>query len=342
MTIDARTLTRRSALALGAAALATPALGQAALPPVRVGVLRLASAGPVFIAQDKGYTRDAGVDVTLRFFDAAQPIAVAIASGDIDVGITAFTGGLFNLAGRGQLKVLAAQSREEPGFPLIAYLASKRAHDAGLRTLRDLRGKSVGITQVGSSFHYSLGLITRKLGFPMSDVRMQPLQSLSNLSAALIGGSIEAALLPSTVARPLIDRGEAVLLGWVSDETPWQVGALFAGTRFIQQQRDPLTRYIAAYRKAAAEYHDVLLKRKADGTFDHGPEAAALIEIIARNVNQSAAIVTASLAFVDREARLDWASVADQLQWYQENGFVDRGFGMDAIMDTSFVPPIRR
>ncbi len=66
---------------------------------------------------------------------------MAIASGDIDVGVTAFTGGLFNIAGRGQLRIIAAQSREEPGFPLIAYLASKRAHDAGLRTLRDLRGQ---------------------------------------------------------------------------------------------------------------------------------------------------------------------------------------------------------
>ena len=42
-----------------------------------VGVLRLSSSAPVFIAQDKGYFRDAGLDITLKFFDAAQPIAVA-------------------------------------------------------------------------------------------------------------------------------------------------------------------------------------------------------------------------------------------------------------------------
>ena len=331
---------RRAALALGAGALATPALGQA-LQPLRLGVLRLASAGPVFIAHERGYTREAGLDVTLRFFDAAQPIAVAIAAGDIDGGGTAFTGGRFKQAGRGQLKILAAQSREEPGFPLIAYLASKRAHDAGLRSLRDLRGRTVGITQVGSSFHYSLGLLARKLGFPMSEVRMQPLQSLPNLSAALVGGSIEAALLPATVARPLIDRGDAVLLGWVSDETPWQVGAVFAATRFIQQNRDAVARYLAAYRRGTRAYHDILLKRRPDGTYDHGPEAEALLGMIARHVNQTPAQIVPSLAFVEPDARLQWASVADQLQWYQENGFVDRGFGMDAIMDTSFVEPIR-
>jgi NitT/TauT family transport system substrate-binding protein len=58
----------------------------------KVGVLRLSSSAPVFIAQDKGYFREAGLDVELKFFDAAQPIAVATTSGDVDFGITAFTG----------------------------------------------------------------------------------------------------------------------------------------------------------------------------------------------------------------------------------------------------------
>ena len=60
----------------------------------KIGVLRLSSSAPVFLAQDKGYFREAGLDVELKFFDAAQPIAVATTSGDVDFGITAFTAGL--------------------------------------------------------------------------------------------------------------------------------------------------------------------------------------------------------------------------------------------------------
>ena len=100
----------------------------------KVGVLRLSSSAPVFIAQDKGYFRDAGLDVELKFFDAAQPIAVAITSGDIDFGITAFTAGLYNLAGKGTLKVIGGMSREKAGYPLIGYFASNNAYAAGLRT----------------------------------------------------------------------------------------------------------------------------------------------------------------------------------------------------------------
>src|SRR3954454_18191368 len=64
----------------------------------KLGVLRLSSSAPVFIAQDKGYFREAGLEIELKFFDAAQPIAVATTSGDVDFGITAFTAGLYNLA----------------------------------------------------------------------------------------------------------------------------------------------------------------------------------------------------------------------------------------------------
>src|SRR5262245_19901163 len=80
---------------------------------VAVGVLRFVSSGALFVAVERGYFRQEGLDVELRFFDAAQPIAVAVVTGDVDFGLTAFTAGLFNLAGKGGLTVIAAQARSE-------------------------------------------------------------------------------------------------------------------------------------------------------------------------------------------------------------------------------------
>ena len=65
----------------------------------------------------------------------------------------------YNLAGKGTLKVIGGMSREKAGYPLIGYFASNNAYAAGLKTPRDLAGKRVAVTQVGSSFHYSLSLI---------------------------------------------------------------------------------------------------------------------------------------------------------------------------------------
>ena len=230
----------------------------------KLGVLRLSSSAPVFIAQDKGYFREAGLDIELKFFDAAQPIAVAVTSGDIDFGITAFTAGLYNLAGKGTLKVIGGMSREKAGYPLIGYFASNNAYAAGLKTPKDLAGKRVAVTQVGSSFHYSLGLLADKYKFKLADVKVLPLQSLSNAAAALKGETVDAALLPVSTARPLMETDGAKFLGWVGDETPWQLGAVFASPKTLANK--PLvTKLLAALERADREYHDVILASVKDG-----------------------------------------------------------------------------
>src|SRR6202051_4922918 len=156
----------------GLLALAATGIAQAEeLLKAKVGVLRLSSSAPVFIAQDKGYFHEAGLDIDLKFFDAAQPIAVATTSGDVDFGVTAFTAGLYNLAGKGTLKVIGGMSREKAGYPLIGYFASNNAYSGGLRSPKDLAGRRIAVTQVGSSFHYSLGLLADKYGFKLAGMQ---------------------------------------------------------------------------------------------------------------------------------------------------------------------------
>ena len=60
--------TTRVALAmlLAAAAFAAPSDVSAQTAKAKVGVLRLSSSAPVFIAQDKGYFRQAGLDIELK------------------------------------------------------------------------------------------------------------------------------------------------------------------------------------------------------------------------------------------------------------------------------------
>jgi NitT/TauT family transport system substrate-binding protein len=304
----------------------------------RVGVLRLSSSAPVFIAQDKGYFRDVGLDVELKFFDAAQPIAVATTSGDVDFGVTAFTAGLFNLAGKGTLKVIGGMSREKAGYPLIGYFASNNAYAAGLKMPKDLAGKRVAVTQIGSSFHYSLGLLADKYGFRLGDVKVLPLQSLSNAAAALKGETVDAALLPVSTARKLMDDGGAKLLGWVGDETPWQLGAVFASPKTLANKA-LVTRFLAALQRADREYHDVILSSVADGRAEVNERTKPLLQIIAKYTNLPLEQVVGNCAYIDPDGKLDVKNVANQIEWLQGQGFVDKGITADAIIAGDYVRP---
>ena len=324
---------------MGLLALAASGIARADdLLKAKVGVLRLSSSAPVFIAQDKGYFREAGLDIELKFFDAAQPIAVAVTSGDIDFGITAFTAGLYNLASKGTLKVIGGMSREKAGYPLIGYFASNNAYAAGLTTPRDLAGKRVAVTQVGSSFHYSLGLLADKYGFKLADVKVLPLQSLSNAAAALKGETVDAALLPVSTARALMDANGAKLLGWVGDETPWQLGAIFASPK-TTANKPLVTKLLAALVRADGEYHDVILAAVKDGKAPITETTKPLLEIVAKYTNATLEQVAGNCAYIDPDGKLDVKNVANQIEWLQQQGFVDKGFGVEAIIAGDYVKP---
>ena len=124
-------LTRRHALgALGAsAALAGTGLyaPARAASKVTVGALRFTSHAASFVAYERGYFKEAGLDVDFRFFQAAQPMAVAIASGDVDYAVTAISGGLVSLADKGAIKVIGGALSEEKGIDGQKFLASDAA-----------------------------------------------------------------------------------------------------------------------------------------------------------------------------------------------------------------------
>ena len=209
----------------------------AAQEKVTIAALRFVSSSPIFIALEKGYFKNEGLDVEIKFFQAAQPIAVAVAGGDADLGITGLTGGFYNLAGKGALKIIAAQSREEPGFDFVAYVVTTKAYEAGFKSPAQFPGKTVGITTIGSTFHYNLGKLAEKRAFKLEEVQLKALQSIPNVMAAVKGGQVDAALLPANNAYALEKDGVAKIIGWVHQETPWQLGALFGNTKVIETAR---------------------------------------------------------------------------------------------------------
>ena len=111
------TFNRRQTLAtMGAAAavgLAAPAVAQG--KKITLGALRFTSHSGTFVAYQREYYKQAGLDVELKFFQAAQPMAVAIASGDVDYAVTAISGGLVSLADKGAIKVIGLKRRALTG-----------------------------------------------------------------------------------------------------------------------------------------------------------------------------------------------------------------------------------
>ncbi len=345
MPLTSPNLTRRRLLQACAAstALLGGMHGARAADKVSVGVLRFVSSGPLFLAVERGYFKEQGIDVDLKYFEAAQPIAVAAVSGDVDYGLTAFTGGFYNLAGQGQLKIIGAQSKEAKGFEGNAILVSNAAYEKGFRSIKDFAGKSLGITQVGSSFHYQIGQLARVGGFDLKSVSIRPLQSLPNMVAALKGSQVDAIIIAPHLAKPLISSGEAKLIGWYSDFDEYQFGGLFAATKTLQQKRELTQRFVKAYQKGCADYAEAFMKKDAAGAriFDETSDAAA--KLITKYVypsepeDKGIALVKASAFPADPQARLDVADIYKQIDWMKSEKLVDASVDPKIALDLSFI-----
>jgi NitT/TauT family transport system substrate-binding protein len=324
-------------------ALLCAATAATAQEKVAVGVLRFVSSGALFVAVERGHFKQEGLDLDLKFFDAAQPIAVAVVTGDVDFGLTAFTAGLFNLAGKGGLKVIAAQAKEERGYQGNAILASNAAWENGLRKVEDLKGRSLGITQVGSSFHYQVGQLARLKNFDLKSVDLKPLQSLANMMAALKGNQVDAIIIAPHLATQLVAAGDAKLLGWYSDYDEYQFGALFTSPKLIQGKRATVEKFVRAYQKGAGEFAAALLKRDDSGNRKFDAASNEIAALIAKHVyptqpaDRAVGLVQASTFFVDAKARLNVGDIHDQIAWYKSHGMVDASVDPKTLIDLTFI-----
>jgi NitT/TauT family transport system substrate-binding protein len=326
---------KRTIAVAALALLASSGGSGAAAETIRFGVTRIGNCAPIAIALAKGYFAAEGLQPELTFFEAQAPVAVAVASGDLDFGDAAETAALYNLDEAGRVRIIAGGANEAPTFHALALVASNQAYAAGLTSARDLPGHSFALTQMGTGLQYSLGRVAAKVGFDMSTIKLMPLQSNPNIASALSGGRADAAVFDSTNALPLIEKGEVKLLGWVGDMTgPTPTFLVFASRDLLDHRADTARRFLAAYRKAVGDYYRAFTDaqdRRADG-----PTAPAMLDIIATWVDQPAERMKLGLPYFDREARIDMAAIQDQLDWYHAIGAIKGEALATTVVDTRF------
>ena len=313
-----------------------------AAEPLRLGLLHTLSPAPFYIAQERGYFRDEGIDLTFRFFEAAQPIAAAAVSGDIDVGITALTGGFFALAEKGTLKVIGGGLHEQKGYEGSAILASNKAFDAGLTDVAKLGGHSFAITQYGSSFHYMVGRIAEAKGFDFKSVTLRPVQQIGNMVAAVSTNQVDATIAIASVAKPLAASGQAHILAWAGDLVPEQLTAVFTTPAMIAAHSEVLKHFAAAYQRGVADYREAFLRLGSDGKPIHDDKTDAVIPLLTKYVftGDPAAKqkILDGVGFYDAGGALDVADVLDQVRWFKEQGLVKGDADPASMLDTRFLP----
>ena len=330
-------LNRRHTLGLLGGAAALPMISAPALAntQIKVGALRFTSHAASFVAFERGYFAEDGLDVSFEFFQAAQPMAVAIASGDADYAVTAVSGGLISLAEKGAAKVIGGALSEEAGIDGQKILASNAAFEAGLTSPAALDGKSFAVTQAGSSFHYMGSKIAGAEGVKVS---CKPLQKVGAIIGAMKSGQVDAWSIVPHIAKPMAASGAMHIIGDVADYLPnYQVTTVFTSAANAGNERAKTESFLRAFSKGAADFNAALVDKTA------GEEAAEeMVKLIHKYVytdrpyEKAAPSIRNGAMRINADAALNMASVEDQLNWFKSEKLVKDSITTETLVDGSY------
>ncbi|HUB95684.1 MAG TPA: ABC transporter substrate-binding protein, partial [Stellaceae bacterium] len=232
------------------------------------------------------------------------------------------------------VKIIAGQAHEAKGYQVNAFLVSNAASAAGLKRFDQLAGHTVAISQIGSPVHYAASQVALKNGVAPERLRFLPLQSNSNIISAVTGGTADAGVVPVNVSAAALARGDMKLLGFVGDQVQWQSSAVFIAPKTGSDRGDMVRRFLVALRRGLVDFHAAF--SAPDGTRRDGPTAPAILAILVKWTGLTEAQVRAGIPYVDPQARLDFASMADQLDWFIQQKMLKGPVTVDDVIDRRF------
>jgi NitT/TauT family transport system substrate-binding protein len=315
-----------------APAATAPAAAPAETTTVKVGVLPVISSGPLFIAMERGYLREYGIEVVTEVFDTGARMIPPLATGQLDVGSGAISAALFNAVAREiRLKAVALQAASTPGHGNIAMFVRKDLLDSGaFKDYPDMRGMKVAITTKGTSSEILLDRALQHGGLTMSDVEVVEL-TVTDMAAAFTTNNLDIGFINEPTATATSDKGFAVRWKGGDEIFPNQLfAAWFYSEQFASQRPDVATKFMAALLRGTRDFIDA---------FDHGKDKAAVVDILIKNtpVKDRPLYDRMVNAGMNPNGYIDLEMLEADQDWYAANGQVQTKVPVERLVDHSFV-----
>lgn len=195
---------------------------------------------PMWVAKDQGFFKRFGLDVELILIEGGTRGAQALISGDLPV---------ISMAGQ---PVISARARGSD-LVLIGGVINKMnyilASVPGIKKPEDLRGKRVGITQIGSSSYHAIILALKHWGMDARKDRVTTLQVGNQAArvASLETGGSDAVIVNPGLAATLKQRGFNILADFSELPIAYPQQVLGARERGLKTDPDLMERILKGF-----------------------------------------------------------------------------------------------
>lgn len=292
------------------------------LPKINVAYMPdMHGSTPIVLGEEKGYFKEAGIQVNAVKFLSGPPELQAMASGDIDI---AYIGpGATFLAAQGKGTIVAIDSLNT-GDMVFATQKS------GIKDWKDLKGKMVGVPK-GTSGEMILNLGLEKGGLKPSDVNILNMDVAGAVSA-FVSGKVDAVAIWAPYTAEIEKQVGADKIVKLGDNKTFFPDYVFpqswvASPKFLKEKPELVQKFVQAWTKA----NDYRIK--------HIDEAVQLTSKFTQVPEDSLKIQVGTTQWLDNGEQANKFSDGTVNKWFEslEKLFVQNGSLQSVVPADKFV-----
>jgi NitT/TauT family transport system substrate-binding protein len=159
------------------------------------------------LAKALHYFEDEGLDVQFKLDEGGPNTAKALEDGQVEFSGNSIDHAVYTRNAPRPLKMVAAFT----DLPAVT-LTVRRSLRAQIRSIKDLRGRRIGIAALNSGTHVILASVLKSAGVPLDAVSIIPVGHTDQMIGAMRRGDIDAAVSTDPAAMRLLISGNASLL----------------------------------------------------------------------------------------------------------------------------------
>jgi len=320
-------------LALLSLALVTTNFSFAASPlDVPVGISPVMSSAAMFIAKEKGYFKEEGLNVIINPFKASGAKMVPfLATGQLLVAGGNINAGMYNAIAQDiPIKIVSDKGTVSPGHGYLALIVRKDHVDSGrYKSFKDLKGMTMAVTAKGVSQEIVTELYLKSVGLTLKDIKLRKL-GYSDMNIALANKSIDATVQIEPFVAAAVKNDFAVRVAGDDEVYPnQQSAAIFYSPIFINKYPKQAQGFMNAYVRGLRDYNDA---------FEKGIRKEEIIKILTKNTKIKDADIYRLVVPVglSPDGLVNVQSLKNDAEWYLQRGYLKKSADMDTIVDLSY------
>jgi NitT/TauT family transport system substrate-binding protein len=299
--------------------------------PVTVGATAIIASAGLFVAMERGYFSQQGLDVQTTIVANSNDTLPLVATGKMDVANNAVTAFMVNAVNDGvNMKWVAGQAVYTKKHGTLGLVVRKDLYDSGqVRGLKDLKGRKVAVPIIAGGGAIVLDKGLAQVGLSKADIDLSEL-AVPNMPAALQNGALDAVMPAEPVVVQIADQGIGVVLMY-SDEmfpnmesTQWMYSPPFAANR-----QEVGVKYMIGLLKGARDFNKA---------FTDGTDKADILNILIKYtaVKDPALYDKMQVSALSGNGSLDASNLQEQIDWLVKYKLVKNRVEASDLIDATF------